>query len=80
MSYSWEEIKEVIEIVENKQATDEFHLLEEEAGLVKITPPLTERTASYLEFLGELSVGVTVGILTVLFNFLLFNWLLHIEF
>ena len=79
MSYPWNEIKEVIERIENERVLNELSLLEQQEGFVQRQPALTDRTRGYLEFLGTLPVGVSVGIFTVIFNFLLFVWLLHIQ-
>ncbi len=80
MPYSWDEIKTVIERIENEKEMDKLEILEHEEGFMRIQPSLTEKTKSYLEFLGEFSVGVIVGIITIIFNFLLLVWLLHLEF
>jgi hypothetical protein len=80
MSYSWDEIKEVIETVENERVINEFSLLEQGEGYLRTNPSLTEKHRIYLEFLGELSVGFSVGVFSLIFNFMLFVWLLHIEF
>jgi hypothetical protein len=80
MSYSWDEIKEVIEKIEKERLIKELSLLEQKAGNVKKSPLLTEGTKFYLEFLGMLSMGLGVGIFSLIFNFLLFVWLLHLEF
>ncbi|MBW3021331.1 hypothetical protein KY328_00265 [Candidatus Woesearchaeota archaeon] len=80
MPNSWEEIKEVVERIEYERLLDELSSLEHEEKSIEKQTLLNEKAISYLEFLGELTVGVTVGIFIVIFNFLLFNWLLHIEF
>ncbi|GBD97166.1 MAG TPA: hypothetical protein ENG83_02175 [Nitrospirae bacterium] len=80
MAYPSDEIKEVIERVENERASDELSSLEHEEGFAKKQLTLTERSRVYLEFLGELTVGIGVGVFSMIFNFILFVWLLHIEF
>lgn len=80
MSYSWDEIKEVIERVEQERVIDELSSLEHKEGFVKKQISLTERSSPYLVFLGELVVGVGIGVFSMIFNFILFVWLLHIEF
>jgi hypothetical protein len=79
MSYPWNTIEEVIERTEYERVLSELSFFEQQEGFVKRLPTLTDRTKGYLGFLGKLSVGVSVGIFTVVFNFLLFSWLLHIE-
>lgn len=80
MSYAWNKIEEIIERIEYDRALDELLLLEQQEGFVKGQPTLTDRKRGYLEFLGKLSLGISVGFFTLMFNFLLFVWLLHIEF
>ena len=71
---------EALEKIENKNARDEISSIEQKEGFVKRQILLTERNRLYLEFLGELSVGVSIGVFSMIFNFILFVWLLHIEF
>jgi cell division protein FtsN len=78
MSYPWNQIEEVIERTEYERVLSELSLFEQQEGFVRKQLTLTDRTKRYLDFLGKLSVGVSVGIFTVILNFLLFVWLLHI--
>jgi cell division protein FtsN len=79
MSYPWNQIEEVIERTEYERVLSELSLLEQHEGFVRKQLTLTDRTKRYLDFLGKLCVGLGVGIFTVMFNFLFFTWLLHIE-
>ena len=79
-SYSLEEIKEIIERIETERVQDELSLLEDREGFFENKVALTERTKPYLEFLGMLSVGISVGVFSVIFNFILIVKVLHIEF
>lgn len=79
MSYPWNQIEEVIERTEYERVLNELSFLEQQEGFVRRQLTLTDRTKGYLDFLGKLSVGISVGIFTVVFNFLLFSWVLHIE-
>src|SRR4030042_2217040 len=79
MPYSWNQIEEVIERTEYERALSELSLLEQHEGFVRKQLTLTDRTKRYLDFLCKLYVGLGVGIFTVMFNFLFFTWLLHIE-
>jgi len=79
MLYPWNEIKGVIERIEYDRVVNELSSLEYRDGLVERRRTLTDKTKGYLDFLGKLSVGICVGIFTVMFNFLLFVWLIHIE-
>jgi hypothetical protein len=80
MSYPWDEIKEVVERIENERVLHELSLLEEQEGFIKRQIIITERTRSYLEFLGELSIGLGIGIFSIIVNYIFFVWLLHLEF
>jgi len=80
MSNSWDDIKDIIEKVENKRMTEFFSLLEVQDGHLEAKYTFAGRKNDYLKFLGALSTGVSAGIFTMIFNFLLFVWLLHIEF
>jgi len=79
MSYPWNKIEEVAERIEYERVLNELSLLEQQEGFVGKRLPLTERMKGYLELLGGLSLGISVGFFTVILNFLLFVFLLHIE-
>lgn len=79
MLYPWNTIKEVIERTEYDRVLSEFSLLEQQEGFVERRFILTDKTKGYLDFLGKLSVGISVGVFTLMFNFLLFTWVLHME-
>jgi len=80
MSYPWDKIREVVEKKEKERLIKELSLLEEKAGTVKKGLLFTGGTKFYLEFLGMLSLGLGVGIFSLIFNYILFVWLLHLEF
>lgn len=81
MSYSWDEIKDIIEKLENKRMTEHFSLLEAQEGQLEAKSTLVSgRKHYYLKFLVALSTGLSAGVFTMIFNFILFLWLLHIEF
>lgn len=77
--YPWNKIEEVINKIEYERVLNELSLIEQQEGFVERRYALTEKTKAYLGLLGGLSVGVSVGIFTIICNFLLFVWLLHIE-
>lgn len=79
MLYPWNTIKEVIERTEYERVVAELSSLEYRDGFVERRLTLTDRTKGYLDFLGRLSIGICVGIFTVVFNFVLFVWLIHVE-
>ena len=80
MSYPWNEIKEVIKQTEIERVKQEIFELEQGEGFVKKESTLSERMRVYFEFLGVLAIGVTIGLFSIIFNDLLFVWILHIEF
>lgn len=80
MSHDWDEIKTIIESLEAEKIAKELTLHELQEGVMEEKIPLTARTHSYLEYLGGLSVGLSLGIFTIIFNFMIFVWFLHIEF
>lgn len=80
MSNSWDDIRDIIEKNENKRMTEYFSLLEVQEGHLEAESGLSGRKNDYLKLLGVLSMGVSAGVFTMIFNFLIFVWLLHIEF
>lgn len=78
MSHSWDEIKLVIESLECEKVGKELTRHELQEGVIEDKIPLTARTHGYLQFLGGLSVGLSIGIFTIIFNFMIFVWFLHI--
>jgi hypothetical protein len=77
--FSLENIRKIIEKIEYEKVINEITLLEQQEGFLEKRIPLTDKTKDYLNFLSWLLVGISIGVLTIIFNFLLFSWLLHIE-
>lgn len=80
MPYSWDEVKKV---VERKEDARLMHLLAEQEmaeGHVGRGFQLIERTRPTLELLGGVVVGLHVAVMTLVFNYLLFVWILHVNF
>jgi hypothetical protein len=80
MSYSWEEVKHAVERNEDAQL---MRLLEDQEvaeGHVGRGFYLIERTRSYLELFAGVVVGLHVAVMTLVFNYLLFVWILHVNF
>ena len=80
MAHSWEEVKRTIERVEDAKL---------ERWLVEAERPDNARTPSFhvivaahplLQALGAVAVGLHAAIMTLIFNYLLFNWILHVNF
>jgi hypothetical protein len=54
---------------------------EQAEGAIRARPPmLLRRLRLPLECLGGILLGVNIAAITLLFNFFLFNYLLHVEF
>jgi hypothetical protein len=79
MSYSFDEVKKIIEDMEMSNVVEEVSLLEQKEGLLNIQHSIIEKTSPYLNFLGMLFTGLSIGILTIIMNYLFFVWLLHLE-
>ena len=80
MFYAWDEIKGTVERLETSRLSEEFSKLEEEDGLVPAGFIITQKTSGYLNFLGMLTMGVSVGVCALVFNYLIFVWILHMSF
>lgn len=79
MSQKLQEMQEVIEAIEHERLTKELSLQEEKEGIVHMQSTLMGRT-KYLDFLGALALGLSIGIFTLIFNYIVFVWFLHLEF
>jgi len=80
MTYSWQEVKRAVERNEDAQLK---RLLVEQGvaeGHVGRRFHLIERTRTSLELLGGVVVGLHVAVMTLVFNYLLFVWILHVNF
>ena len=80
MTDSWDDIKDIIEKNENRRMAEFYSRLEVQEGHLEAGSGLSGRKNDYLKVLGALSMGLSAGIFAMIFNFLLFVWLLHIEF
>jgi hypothetical protein len=78
--YSWEEVKRAVERKEDARL--EHSLIESEVteGYMVHGYYLVQRTRPYMEVLGALLVGLQASLMTLGFNYLLFVWLLHVNF
>lgn len=75
MGYSWDDIKASIESVETKRALDTIH-----AQTYKDQNGKLGLKREHLVLLGGICAGISAGIITCIFNYLFFVWLLHMEF
>ena len=80
MSYSWEETKQAVEREEDARLERLLAEGEATAGHVPSGFYPVQRARPYLELFGGLVMGVYAGMMTLVFNYLLFNWILHVNF
>lgn len=80
MSQHWDEIKDVIEQIEYERLKKELSMQEIQEGFIEKYSTLVGKKYDYLRILGEISVGLSMGIITIIFNYILFVWLLHFSF
>jgi hypothetical protein len=80
MAYAWDEVKKAVERVEDAQL--EQWLAEAETLEMHKTGTvyLVRRAHPILEALGALAVGLNTAVMVLIFNYFLFNWILHINF
>lgn len=75
MGQSWDDIRLSIEAVETERALESIQRRLHGDGSVG-----SRIRRELLTLLGGVCAGVSAGIITCMFNYLLFVWLLHIEF
>jgi hypothetical protein len=80
MPYTWEEVKQAVERHEDAQLTRSLAEQEIAQGHIGRGFFLIKRTAPFLELLGGVVVGLHAAVLTLIFNYLLFIWILHVNF
>ena len=80
MAYSWEEVKRAVERNEDAKLTRLLGEREVAEGQVGRGFHLIERTRTPLELLGGVVVGLHAAVMTLVFNYLLFVWILHVNF
>lgn len=80
MPYTWEEVKQAVERREDAQIGRLLAEQEITEGHVERRFFLIERSRTFLELLGGLVVGLHAAVLTLVFNYLLFIWILHVNF
>ena len=77
---SWEDVKRSVE--RREDARLERSLAEAEVIEGHVAPGfyMMQRTRPYLEVLGGIVVGLYASLMTLAFNYVLFVWLLHVNF
>lgn len=76
-----EEIKKRTEIQEKWRVFSEMQKTLEQEGTIPMTPVLLlRRYENFLETFANILLGSIIGLFTLLLNFIIFAFLLHIEF
>jgi hypothetical protein len=78
--YTWGEVKQAVERAEDARLVRSFSDAEVEQGRVKRRFYLVQRTRPLLEGLGGIVLGVHACLMALAFNYLLFVWILHVNF
>ena len=78
MTPAWDEIKEYIEQIESEKLALALSMQEQQEGYFKKDPTLTEKKSGYFGVLGGISLGILVGIITLIFNYIFFVYFLHL--
>jgi hypothetical protein len=78
--YQWEEVKQAVEREEDARLARSLSDADVREGRVKRRFYLVQRTRPILEGLGGLVLGVHASLLALAFNYLLFVWILHVNF
>ena len=75
------EILTILERRERKKLLSYFQGAAEKTGHIPPIPfLLLRKMARPLQYAGSVLLGIFLGIFTLVFNFVLFVWLLHLEF
>jgi hypothetical protein len=80
MPYSWEDIKRAIERTEDARLRQELTEREIAEGRVRRGFYLVRRSRLAFQVIGGVVTGIHVAVMVLIFNFLLFVWLLHVNF
>lgn len=76
-----EEILSMLEKIEQKRVLSQIQRQEQEEGHIPPQPfLLLKQLAHPLQYTGGILVGIFLGIFILFFNFLLFVFLLHLQF
>lgn len=76
-----EEILTILEKKERKRFFNQIQAQSEKEGHVPHTPFLVlKKTSRPLQYMGSILLGIFLGVSILVFNFLLFVFLLHLQF
>lgn len=78
--YSWEEVQRAVERKENARLDHSLAESEVAEGHIARGFYLVQRARPYLQILGGLVVGLHAALMSLAFNYLLFVWILHVNF
>lgn len=78
--YTWEEIKQAVEREEDARLVRSLSDAELREGRVARRFYLVQRMRPFLEAMGGLVLGLHASLLALGFNYLLFVWILHVNF
>ncbi len=76
----WADVERIVLQEELRRALTEVERAEGGPGEAVGGRPLLETTGPYLTVLFAAILGVGAGMVTLMFNFLLFVWILHVRF
>lgn len=79
MNERFDEIDKSIRAVEKERLLRKLEESEREPEAGGEKPPAAAASDGYYEILGAVTVGITMGVITMLFNFLVFTWSLHLD-
>ncbi len=80
MSYSWEQVKLAVEREENRRLDDESAHMEVAEGHAPRGFYVVRRTRPSLTIVGGVVMGLHVAVISLIFNYLAFVWILHVNF
>ena len=77
---SWEQIKRTVERREDAHLEGSLAEAELNEGHMVRGVYVVQRARPYLEVIGGMVIGLHAALMTLGFNYLLFVWLLHVNF
>jgi hypothetical protein len=80
MPHSWEEIKAVVERNEDAQLRQQLAKAEVNDGQIAPFQYPVQRSRLIVQLVGAAVAGLHVAVMTLIFNYLLFVWILHVSF
>jgi hypothetical protein len=80
MAYTWDEVRLAVEHEESARLDEELAEHEVKEGHVPTGDFVLRRRRPMLEIAGAIVCGLNVAIMAITMNFLLFIWILHVNF